>query len=413
MFGYAALEIHWCLQEPPERRAAFYLLLLSSIIPVLDTVSLAISNAADSLKEFSPTLAPCIDGCAWAVGGVADAVGSVGAAIVRPATELVEGIVQDVVRGRSFHVPSAVGWITQLLAPLEGYGAVVRATPFKSFVAVITFAITVERYSGAMSDHGGAYGNSHSGGVGDTQHHGVPHGRRMSTDHLIDATFELLEEFTFFVFGNLSDFLSFLGRSHAMDALVAEGSDLLGTFATAAATSSAVTKQIKPKEFEAAQAVEQRRIEEMQSRRDAEIAANASLDPTEPRPVPWSRIVQLGAVVMASLSLGFVGNYAPELLPHTVVSQVLCALVVWVILRCMASAKPPQTWVHTQLRRLDSIPNKEFVKTVTRRGSVSARDGTELATAAATTVPVAAASRNVLNKKPKKMSVSGRRGSVR
>lgn len=385
MFGYAAVEVHVVIQEPPARSAAFYLLFASSMIPLIDTLALAISNAADSIKERAPASAPVINALAWAIDGVLDAVFCAPERLTRPLIEFIEEIVTEIVKGRRIRAPApdaassaSTGCLAGLAASLGGYGAVVRATPFKSFVALISFAITIERYAGALTAEGGAYGGgAHGGGASGGGHHVPHHGRRLtdassSTDveHLLDATIELLEEVLFFI----GDKLVLLSKSDAAQALIAEGTDLLGAIATAAATSSAVTQQIKPAEYAAAQEAEQRRSEEMQSKREAEVveaAAAASAGPAAKRPVPWGRIIQLGVLLVSALSLVVINAVASPLLPVAAVALAALNLLVWLLVRnfCSPLAKQPRrrsVWKRT-VSAFDAAKNMQEQRTLAER----------------------------------------------
>ena len=195
MFAIAALELRSCLEEPPSRATAFWLLFLSSVVPILDTVNLALQRAADLLSAHVPCAVPCVDGLAEAAACLLYAtLGPVLSPLLGLLDDCVSALVDHALHSKVLTLfqrgdPSAslLGGLNAALrrspvcsglaktvdahlrGPFHDYGVVLRGSPLKSLTVIIGLVLTVEKYTGALGAAAGSSGGVIGGVVGDAE----------------------------------------------------------------------------------------------------------------------------------------------------------------------------------------------------------------------------------------------------
>ena len=368
MAGSAVYDFGLCIVQPPERIVAFVLLLVVSIIPLVDTVNVTVSSMYSKLcGESSRDASKEEDGTSV----VASIITGISDCTIKPIIQMIEGSVHELVNAQLHtkllemasqepkesnpctRIPSAlykcfvVSFIGAPLHPrLKEYGVMVRGSPAKSFVAIVSMVIALERYASLMLPHHRAdehlppamppmlppmsppplepplmppelaSGEVVDGlnqtvgrllGVAGAAARAAAGGDTSRTAGSAEDDAGLLEGSTEALASDLwatlwAAFIEIL--SVAIEGMAVVGDvavEGISVVATQAATSGAVVSQIKPNEYAATQASENKRANAMQAKRDEEKAKLESMteEPLQRKPFPWKPL----ALVVALLSV--------------------------------------------------------------------------------------------------------------
>ena len=355
----AGREFHSLFASPPGRAAAFWLLFASSIVPLMDTMALYVGNLVDNLKERCPSAGSESEdvGLGTSVTAALEQLSALALVPVNMLVQLVEESVKDIVdhlvhnQVLTLHSKAATGsaagpscsswlsacfapirsiiptrWVaSQLTAPFGEYGAMVRGSPGKSFVAIVALVLTVDKYAALF--------------VGERSEVEPTEGFA----DILEPTEGITELLTWAQTRRLNVNTRDVGAAAAVKAEASSPSaieelfweevwatvwavleeitepllEVLGVAATGASTSSAVTKQIKPKEYAAQQEKEKNRVADMQAKREADKAALEGLgeDELRPRRPPWKPIALLVAGVLLLATPSLVATLPPPNAP--------------------------------------------------------------------------------------------------